>query len=130
MSVSYNAATQNARMDAVITNIDAQASPATMEICTAAFAAVLCSITLNSDPSFVRSGTPPNVLITMQGVPKSGTASGNGTAAVARIKDGGGTTVVNSLTVGTSGTDVILNSTSITAGQTVTISSGTITHSP
>jgi len=116
-------------MDAVITAIDVHANPATMEICTAAYAAVLCIITL-ADPSFVRSGTPPNVVITMQGVPKSGTASGTGTAAVARIKEGGGTTVVNSLTVGTSATDVILNSTSITSGQTVTISSGTITHSP
>lgn len=129
MSVSYSAALQNSRMDAVIAAIDAHASPATLEICTAAFAAVLCIITLN-DPSFVRSGTPPNVLITLQGVPKSGTASGTGTAAVARIKEGGGTTIVNSLTVGTSAADIILNSTSITTGQTVTISSGTITHAP
>jgi hypothetical protein len=36
--------------------------------------------------------------------------------------------IVNNLTVGTSASDVVLNSLSITNGQTVTISSGTITH--
>lgn len=128
MSVTYSTAVQQARMDAVITAIDAHASPATLEICSASYASVLATITLN-DPSFVRSGTPPNVVITLQGVPKSDTsADATGTAAVARIKEGGGTTIVNNLTVGTSGTDIVLNSTSITAGQTVTISSGTITH--
>jgi hypothetical protein len=41
--------------------------------------------------------------------------------------DGGGTAIVSGLTVGTSGQDINLNSTSITNGQTVTISTGTIT---
>jgi hypothetical protein len=38
--------------------------------------------------------------------------------------DGGGTAIVSGLTVGTSGQDINLNSTSITNGQTVTISTG------
>jgi hypothetical protein len=38
--------------------------------------------------------------------------------------------LVNNLTVGTSGQDINLNSTSIMSGQTVMISSGTIIHSP
>jgi hypothetical protein len=54
MSVSYSAGLQNSRMDAVVAAIDANASPATLEICTAAFAAVLCTITLG-DPSFSRA---------------------------------------------------------------------------
>lgn len=111
-------------MAAVITAIDANASPATIEICTAAFAAVLVTITL-SDPSFTESGG----VITMADTPKSGTASGTGTAAVARIKDGGGTTIVNNLTVGAGSGDINLDSVSITNGQTVTLTSGTITHS-
>jgi hypothetical protein len=127
MSVSYVAAIQNARMDAVITGIDNHASPAKLEIGTAAMAAVLATLTLN-DPSFVRSGTPPNVLITLQGVPKNATATGTGTAAAARIRDGGNADQVTGLTVGTSGTDIILNSTSITTGQTVSITAGTIKH--
>lgn len=125
MAVNYSSALKTTRMTAVITAIDANASPAYMEICTAAYAAVIVTITL-SDPSFTVSGS----VITMAGVPKSGVASlaGTNTAAVARIKDGGGTTIVDGLTVGTSGADVNLNSTSITLSQTVTLTSATIAH--
>ena len=129
MAVNYAQALQTTRMNAVVTAIDAHASPATLEIGTAAMAATLVTITLG-DPSFTVGGTIPNVAMTMAGVPKSGTASGTGTAAAARIKEGGGGIIVSGLTVGTSGMDINLNSTSITTGQTVTVSSGTITHAP
>jgi hypothetical protein len=112
-------------MNAVVSAIDAHASPATLEIGTAGMAATLVTITLG-DPSFAVAGTP--AVATMQGVPKSGTATGAGTAAAARIKEGGGTAIVTGLTVGTSAADIILNSTTIAIGQTVTISAGTITH--
>lgn len=128
MAVNYDGATQTARMNATLTRIDNHASPATLEICTAAYAAVLVIITLNSDPSFAVGGTPAT--LTMNGTPKSGVAAAAGTAAIARIKDGGGTAIINGLTVGTSGMDINLNSLSISIGQTVTISAGTITHSP
>lgn len=124
MAVNYSTGLKTTRMAAVISAIDAHANPATIEICTAAFAAVLVTITL-ADPSFTESGG----VITMAGAPKSGVAANTGTAAVARIKEGAGTTtIVNNLSVGTSGSDINLNSTSITSGQTVTITSGTITH--
>lgn len=127
MTVSYAGSLQTTRMNAVLTAIDANAAAATLEICTAAYAAVLVIITLG-DPSFSVAGTP--AVLTMLGVPKSGTAGNTGTAAVARIKDGGGTVIVTGLTVGTSGQDINLNSVAISSGQTVTINSGTITHSP
>jgi hypothetical protein len=124
MAVNYDTPTKSARMAATVLQIDANASPANIEICTASYAAVLCTITL-ADPSFTESGG----VITMAGAPKSGVASNAGTAAVARIKDGGGTTKVNNLTVAApSGGDINLNNTSISAGQTVTLTSGTITH--
>ena len=100
-----------------------QSSPAFIEIATASYASVLVTITL-ADPSFTESGG----VITMAGAPKSGVAGATGTAAVARIKDGGGTVKVNNLTVGTSASDINLNSTSITSGQTVSLTAGTITH--
>ena len=125
MAVNYSATTKSTRMSAVISAIDGNASPATLEIGTTGMAALLCSITL-AKPSFSESGG----VITMLGVPKSGVASGSGTAAAARIKDGGSTQIVTGLTVGTSGSDINLNSTAISSGQTVTVSSGTITHSP
>jgi hypothetical protein len=123
MAVNYDAATKTARMAATILQIDANASPAYIEICTASFATTLVAITL-SDPSFTESGG----VITMAGAPKSGVATNAGTAAVARIKDGGGTTKVNNLTCGTSGADINLNSTTVSVGQTVTMTSATITH--
>jgi hypothetical protein len=123
MAVNYAASLKSSRMAAVITAIDVNAAPAKLEIGTAGMAQTLVSITLG-DPSFSESGG----VITMTGVPKSGTATQSGTAAAARIRDGGNTDVVTGLTVGTSGQDINLNSTSITNGQTVTISSGTITH--
>jgi hypothetical protein len=129
MAVNWNAATQTSRMNASLTIIDANASPATLEIGTTGMAATLVTITLG-DPSFSVGGAPPNCALTMVGVPKSGTATGAGTAAAARIKDGGGTAIVTGLTVGTSGQDINLNSTTISIGQTVTITAGTITHSP
>jgi hypothetical protein len=111
-------------MQAVITAIDANAAPGYIEIATAAFATVLCTITL-SKPSFTEAGG----VITMAGAPKSGVASASGTAAIARIKDGGGNVIVNNLSVGVSGSDINLNSVTISSGQTITLSSGTITHS-
>jgi hypothetical protein len=125
MAVNYASALKSSRMQTDIAAIDGNASPATIEIGTAGMASVLAIITL-SKPSFTESGG----VITMAGVPKSGTASASGTAASARIKDGGGTVIVSGLTVGASGADINLGSTAIATGQNVTLSSGSITHSP
>ena len=84
-----------------------------------------CCVTITlADPSFTESGG----VITMAGAPKSGVAGASGTAAVARIKDGGGTTKVNNLTVGTAGSDINLNSTSYLVRPDGNAHGGTITH--
>jgi hypothetical protein len=51
------------------------------------------------------------------------TASATGTATFARMFESNGTTVVGDFSVGTSGSDIDLNSTSITSGGNVTLSS-------
>jgi hypothetical protein len=52
-----------------------------------------------------------------------------GTAATkAQIKTSGGTARITGLTVGTSGTDIVLDNTSIASGQSVSLTSATITH--
>lgn len=84
---------------------------------------VLATIALPTTP-FTISGA----VATLQGTPLSIAASATGTAALAELRNNAGTTIASGLTVGTSATDIILNSTSITSGQTVTITSGTITH--
>ena len=105
------------------------ASAGQLVIGTAALAGatgVLATIALPTAP-FVVSGTG-TIVATLQGTPLSATASATGTAAKAELRNNGGTTVCSGLTVGTSGSDINLTSTSVTSGQTVTVTSGTITH--
>jgi hypothetical protein len=125
MAVNYRASLKTSRMQAVLTDIDNNAAPAKLQIFNAAFATKLAEITL-AKPSHSLAGA----VLTMLGVPLSdASADATGNAAVGRIVDGSGATILDNLSVGTSGTDIILNSAAITAGQTVTITAGTITHS-
>jgi hypothetical protein len=87
---------------------------------------VLATIILSTAP-FTVSGTG-TVIATLAGVPLSINASATGTAAKAELRNSSDVTVASGLTVGTSGSDINLTSTSITSGQTVTVTSGTITH--
>lgn len=123
MAVNYIANLKDTRMQAVADRIDADVGAGTLEIATAAYASVLITYTLN-DPC----GTVTGGVLTFSGLPKTVAAGNSGTAAVARIKDNSGDVVVNNLTVGTSGTDIIVSSTSITSGQNYSWNSGTITH--
>lgn len=123
MAVDYRTTLKTTRMTAVRDDIDSGAGAGYIEICSASYASVLATITL-SDPC--GSVVTDTLTLTM---PKSDTSADNtGTAAVARIKESGGTTVVNNLTVGTSGANINLNSLSITSGGTVTLTSGTLVH--
>lgn len=123
MGVIYLASLRTTRMTAVWTAVDAGSGPGVLEIGTAAMGTVLATIAL-TDPS--GSVTGDVYTLTM---PHSDTSADNsGTAAAARIKDSAGNVVVSGLTVGTSATNIVLDSVSITAGQTVTITAATITH--
>jgi hypothetical protein len=70
-------------------------------------------------------GTDSNGTITL-GAVTSGTAGASGTAAFFRIVKSDGTTVVMDGSVGTSGSDLNLNTTTIASAQTVSITAGTI----
>lgn len=125
MSVTYSTAVKNARLDAVTAQIDGGAGAGKLEICSAAYAAILATITLN-DPA---AAAAPGGVLTLSGFPKSDTSADNtGTAAVARIRDSNNVDIITGLTVGAGSGDVNLDSVSITAGQTVTINSAAITH--
>ena len=57
------------------------------------------------------------------------TAVAAGTAAIARLfKTDGTTMVMEGLTVGTSGTNIVITNTSIASGDVITTSSATITE--
>jgi hypothetical protein len=124
MAVNYNTATKNARLTAVRDQIDAGAGPGVLQIGTAGMATVLAEITLADPCATIASG-----VLTFSGFPRSDTsANASGTAAAARIRDSTGTDVITGLTVGTSGADINLDTTTIAAGQQVQITSATITH--
>jgi hypothetical protein len=121
MAITYVTSLKNTRLDAVTTAIGAAGK---LEIGTAGMASILATIPLANPAAPAAAGGV--LTLTM---PQSDTAADNsGTAAAARIRTGADADVVTGLTVGTSGTDIILNSVSITAGQQVTINSATITH--
>lgn len=125
MAVTYSNTVKQARMTAVRDQIDGGSGPGILEIGTAAMGTTLATITLG-DPSGTVAGAG---VLTLSGFPRSDTAAdATGTAAAARIRDSNGNVVISGLTVGLSGTDVILDSLSITSGQTVTINSVVFTH--
>lgn len=124
MAVTYTTAVKNARLEAVVAQIDAGSGAGKIIIGTSGMASVLAEITLN-DPS----GTVTGGVLTFSGFPKSDTSANNtGVAAAAKIVDSNNVDIVTGLTVGTSGADIILDNTSINSGQTVTLTSATITH--
>jgi hypothetical protein len=123
MAVNYRASLKTTRMQAVRDDIDSGAGAATLEICTTAYGSVLITYTL-SDPA----STVTDDVLTLSGTPKTANASAGGTAAVARIKESGGTVIVNNLTVGTSASDIIISNTTINNGAPYSLTAGTITH--
>ena len=123
MAVNYSTTVKNARLTVVRDAIDGGSGPGTLEICTSAYASVLVTVTFDDPCGTVSSG-----VLTFSATPLAATASNSGTAAIARIKDSSGTVVCDGLTVGTSATDIIVNTTTVNSGASVSVTSATITH--
>ena len=121
MAVTYSNTVKNARLQAVI---DAIGNGGLLKIGTTGMATTLATIPL-ANPSFtLGTGT-----MTLAGTPLTDTAAdATGAAAAAQITTSGGTVIIDGLTVGTSGSNINLNSTAIQVNQEVRITSGTITH--
>jgi hypothetical protein len=125
MAVNYPNNVKVARMQAVVDLVSAGSGPGRLEICNAAYAQVLATITLG-DPAATVAGAG---VATYSGFPRSDTAADvTGTAALARIVDSDGNVVFDGLTVGTSGTDVVLVTTEIVEDQAIQINSCVVTH--
>lgn len=65
--------------------------------------------------------------VTVSGTPVTASASATGTADNAEFQNSGGSEAITGFSVGTSGTDVTLNTTSIESGKDVDLQSGTYT---
>jgi hypothetical protein len=124
MAITYNSTLKADRMTAIITRLDAQSGNAILKIGTSGMSTLLASITLAKPSATVSGG-----VLTFAGLPKSATATGAGTAAAATLCDSAGTVWIDGLTVGTSGTNVIIDNASIAVSQTVNFNAtSTITH--
>lgn len=127
MALAYSTTQRNARLDALTTGVGASGKlriyngsrPATGGTATT----LLAELTLNAT---FAPGASSGVL-TLNAITSDSSADATGTATWARIVTSGGTFVVD-MNVGTSGSDLNLNTTSIVASAAVAISSFVITE--
>lgn len=127
MAVTYSTTAKNARMTTTRDQIDAGGAAGKLEIGTAGMATVLATITLGYPGT--STGTIATGVLSLAGFPREIAAAAAGTAAAARIRTSANADVITGLTVGTSGTDIIIDNTSIAIGQTVRVlATPTITH--
>lgn len=126
LAFQYSTTVATARLQKVIDAIDGGTGNGVLVIGTSALSGatgVCATITLQK-PSATISGR----VLTLSGTPLTANASASCTAAKAELRDSAGTVVVSGFTVGTSGSDINLITTSITSGQPVQVTSGSITH--
>ena len=127
MALQYSVAVNNARLDAIETTIGASAKlriytgSAPANAATAASGTLLVEMALPSDWMAAASSASKVKAGTWQG-----TASGTGIGGYFRVVDNGGTATGIQGTVGMSGTDLILDNSSIASTQVVTISGFTL----
>jgi len=128
MALQFSDAVRNARLDAIETAIGASAvlkirtgaAPATCA--TADSGTVLATLSLPSDWMAPASGASK----AKSGTWQDASADATGTAAHFRLYASDGTTCHAQGTVGTSGTDMIVDNTSLNSGQSFTINTFTI----
>jgi hypothetical protein len=134
MSVVYSSTLKDKRMQLVIDLVAGKTAAASTGSATAGnlvigtsalsgATGVLVTIPLSTTPFTLSSG-----VITLSGVPLSASPSAGGTANKAEIRDNSGTVIVGGLTVGTSASDIIVNTVTVATGIPFQVTSGTITH--
>jgi hypothetical protein len=127
MTLGINTTTRNAMLDTITTRAGSSAllriydgsQPATGGTATTLLAELTCNATFAPAAS--------GGVLTLNSITADSSANATGTATWFRIVQSGGSTHVLDGTVGTSGADLNLNSTSIVSGGTVSVTSFTIT---
>jgi len=128
MAIGMDITLRNLRLDQITTRAGASAllriydgsRPATGGAATTLLAELVCNATF-------APGAASGVL-TLNAIASDASANATGTATWARIVKADGTTHVLDCSVGTSATDIILNTVSIVASATVSVTSVTITE--
>lgn len=127
MAIGMVTGLRNARLDAITTfagtncklRIYSGTQPATGGTATTLLAELICNATFAPAAS--------SAVLTLNSIANA-TAAATGTATWARILKTDGTTIVLDCTVGTSGADINLNTTSIVVNAQVSVTSATITE--
>ena len=131
MALAYNVTLRNNMLDEITTRADGGTGaallriydgvrPATGGAATTLLAQLTCNATF--------AGAAATAVLTLNAITADTSANATGTASWFRIVQSDGTTHVLDGDVGTTGSDLNLNSTSITAGQEVSVTSFTITE--
>lgn len=128
MAVGMATNLRNARLDAITTfaggscklRIYDGSRPATGGSATTLLAELTCNATF--------AGAAAAGVLTLNAITSDTSADATGTATWGRITKSDGTTHVLDCSVGTSGTDVVLNTASIVSGATVSVTAATITE--
>jgi hypothetical protein len=127
MTIALDSSVRNAMADAITTRAGASAllriydgsRPATGGTATTLLAELTCNATFAPAAS--------GGVLTLNAITADASANATGTATWFRIVQSGGSTFVMDGSVGTSGADINLNSTSIVAGGNVAVTSLTFT---
>lgn len=130
MALGMATTLRNARLDAINTAINAGAGAGTLKIyngsrpATGGTATTLLATLTFSDPAAPAAAAG---VLTFSAITSDSSADATGTATWARIADSTGTFVCD-CSVGTSGTDIVLNTDAIVAGAAVSVTSATLTE--
>lgn len=119
MAVTYSTTAKTNRMTAVRDLLNG----GKLEILHSDGTTVLATFTLSATSGSVASG-----VLTFSFAASTVTASAAGTATTARLRTSANADVVTGLTIGTSGQNINLNTTTVGSGANVTLSAGSITH--
>jgi hypothetical protein len=128
MAVGMITGLRNARLDAITTFVGASGKlriySGTRPATGGAITTLLAELTLNATFAPAASGG----VLTLNAITGDTSADATGTATWARIFKSDGTTICLDCSVGTSGADINLNTTSLVTGAAVTVTSATITE--
>lgn len=126
MALGYVAALRNAQLDAITTQVGGSGLlriySGTRPATGGAETTVLAELTMNATFAPAASGG----VLTLNAITQDASANATGTASWFRMLTSGAVAKIDG-NVGTAGSDMNLNSTSITVGGTVSITSATIT---
>lgn len=121
MAIAFNTTLRSARATAIVTEAGANAQ---IKLYTAAYATLLGTLTCSATLGTVTTG-----VLTFNAITSDSSADADGVFALARIYKSDGTTMVmEGLTVGTAGTNIVMTAASAVTGAVISMSSAAITE--